>query len=79
MRKITTRQREVLMAILEFTSKHKYSPTIRELAEMVGLKSPSTIYAILRKLKMHGLISWEPSSPRTLRIINREDTREDAS
>jgi repressor LexA len=73
MPKITTRQRDVLKAILDYTSVHKYPPTFRELADMVGLKSPSTVYEIVRKLKMHGLISWEPSSPRTIRILKRED------
>lgn len=73
MRKITTKQREVLKAILTFTEKNKYAPTMRELSDMVGLKSVSTLYTHLEKMKLNGLISWEPSMPRTITVLKGED------
>lgn len=73
MKKITPKQRQVLNAIMEFTKKHKYPPTIHELAEMVGLKSTSTMHGYLERLKLHGLITWEPSFPRTIQVVGDED------
>ncbi|MED4749971.1 transcriptional regulator [Brevibacillus choshinensis] len=73
MRRITTKQRNVLDAIMEFTKNNKYPPTMRELSDMVGLKSVSTLYTHLEKLKVHGLITWEPSSPRTITVVEGED------
>ncbi|MGE7271706.1 transcriptional regulator [Brevibacillus panacihumi] len=73
MRKITTKQREVLKAIMTFTEKNKYAPTMRELSDMVGLKSVSTLYTHLEKMKLSGLITWEPSMPRTITVLKGED------
>jgi len=68
MPKITSKQKAVLEAILEFTKEHKYPPTVRELCDMLNLKSSSTVHGHLSRLKLRGLISWEPSLPRTVHI-----------
>lgn len=73
MKHITQKQRAVLKAILKFTEKHKYAPTVRELTKLVGLKSSSTMHGYLERLKQLGLITWEPSSPRTITVIEGED------
>ncbi|MGG0939855.1 transcriptional regulator [Brevibacillus centrosporus] len=73
MQKITSKQRAVLVAILKFTEKHKYPPTVRELSDMVGLKSSSTMHGYLERLRLLGLVTWEPSSPRTITAIEGED------
>lgn len=73
MRKITKRQKEVLEAILSFTEQRKYPPTVRELAQMIGLKSPSSVQSMFQKLKLHGLVTREPDSPRTIRVIGEKD------
>lgn len=72
MQKITSKQRAVLVAILSFTEKHKYPPTVRELSDMVGLKSSSTMHGYLERLKLLGLVTWEPSSPRTITVVEGE-------
>ncbi|MED1954135.1 transcriptional regulator [Brevibacillus centrosporus] len=72
MKRITSKQRAVLKAILDFTEKHKYAPTVRELTDMVGLKSSSTMHGYLERLKLLGLITWEPSSSRTITVTEGE-------
>ncbi|MFJ7585649.1 transcriptional regulator [Bacillus cereus] len=69
MRDLTRRQKEVLEAINEYINKHNYPPAFRDIADMLGIKSSSTISDLLHKLKNKGYISWEPTQPRTLRII----------
>lgn len=69
MRDLTRRQKEVLEAINQYINKHNYPPAFRDIADMLGIKSSSTISDLLHKLKDKGYISWEPTQPRTLRII----------
>lgn len=69
MRDLTRRQKEVLEAINQYINKHNYPPAFRDIADMLGLKSSSTVSDLLHKLKNKGYISWEPTQPRTLRII----------
>lgn len=69
MRKLSKRQEEVLEAISQYIEKYNYPPAFRDLATMLGLKSPSTVSNLLNQLKKKGYISWEPTQPRTLRII----------
>ncbi|WP_456273649.1 LexA family protein [Bacillus sp. AK031] len=69
MAELTQRQKEVLEAISEYGNKNNYPPAYRDIGEMVGLKSSSTVSWFLHKLKEKGYISWEPTQPRTLRVI----------
>jgi SOS-response transcriptional repressor LexA len=59
-RRITTRQRTVLAAILRFFTAHGRFPTIRELGAEIGLRSTSTVHAHLRALQAHGLLRDDP-------------------
>ena len=68
MREITSRQTHILIAILRYTEEHGYSPTVREIGEMVGLKSPSTVLQHLDNLQNMGIIERNPASPRTIRV-----------
>lgn len=68
-RNLTAKQQEVLQAIQTYIEKHNYPPTIREIGEMVGLSSPSTIHGHLERLKKKGIITYKPSHPRTITII----------
>jgi len=66
---ITTKQKQVLNSIIEFKSNHGYSPTVRELCEMTGLKSTSSIASHMRTLKENGYITWIDSMPRTIQVL----------
>jgi repressor LexA len=69
--KFTARQLAIIEAIDLFILKHKYSPTMRELADAVGIKSSSTIFDHLKNLQKRGVVHWDPSKPRTLTIVKR--------
>jgi len=61
---------QIISAIKELSRKG-YPPTFRELANRVGLRSSSTIYSRVSKLRRQGLVQWEPEQPRTLRVVQR--------
>src|SRR5580698_6813736 len=63
----TERQRRILDVIRAFTAEHGYPPSVREIGELVGLSSSSTIHAHLKALERRGLISRDPTKPRALR------------
>jgi repressor LexA len=63
----TERQREILDVIAGFTAEHGYPPSVREIGELVGLSSSSTIHAHLKALERRGLIQRDPTKPRALR------------
>lgn len=67
--KLTKTQEKLLIAIKEFKEKNDYSPTVRELGEMTGRKSPATIFSGLQILKRKGYIDFIEKQPRTIRVI----------
>lgn len=69
MRKLTSRQREVLETLEKYVATNHYPPSYRELGTMVGIASPSTISGVLNRLRDNGYVNWEEGRPRTLRII----------
>ena len=68
MKKITTRQLQVLDAIQEYQLEHGYTPTVRELCKLLDVTSPATIHGILQKLKQHDRISYEPKTHRAITV-----------
>ena len=51
-----------------YTQEHGYPPTVRELCSLVGVASTSTVHRYLTKMASFGIISYEPTKPRTLTI-----------
>ena len=47
---MTERQRAILEYLHEYVDDHGYPPTVREIVEAVGLRSPSTVHAHLAQL-----------------------------
>lgn len=75
MRDLTEKQQELYETIKEFIDEHTYSPTIRELCELMGGKSPGTIHPGLKILKRKGYIDYEYNRNRTIRIIGGNNER----
>ena len=61
-----SRERQILRAIDEFADEHCYPPTIREIGEMVGLSSSSTVASYLRRLEDDKMLTSKEMQPRTL-------------
>jgi SOS-response transcriptional repressor LexA len=76
MKRITKTQLNVLDAINTFIRKRKYSPSLQNICDALGLKSRSTAYGHLINLKKAGYIDWVEGQPRTLKVI-KEVTEED--
>ena len=62
----TERQARILEVIRDFTEEHGYPPSVREIGELVGLSSSSTVQSHLKSLEKHGLIHRYPTKPRAL-------------
>ena len=69
---LTPRQREIWSFVRDYSDRHGYPPTVREIGEAVGLASPSTVHAHLANLERAGLLRRDPTKPRALEILGRE-------
>lgn len=71
---ISARQSEILEFIKTYTKDYGYAPTVREIGEGVGLKSPSSVVKHLNKLEISGCIRRSPDKPRTIEILGGQRT-----
>ena len=56
MANLTAKQQQIYDYILAFTAEHGYPPSVREIGDAVGLKSPSTVHFHLKHLEELGVI-----------------------
>lgn len=70
---------EILQVIINYIEKHKYPPTIREIGEMVGLKSTSSVHAHVEKMLKEGTLETDTgnSSSRALRVPGYKFVKEE--
>jgi repressor LexA len=68
---VTDRQRAILDYLRRFVDEHGYPPTVREIGEAVGLRSPSTVHAHLAQLERAGLLRRDPTKPRAIELTDR--------
>ena len=68
---LTERQRAILDFLRSFVDEHGYPPTVREIGEAVGLRSPSTVHAHLAQLERAGFLRRDPTKPRALELTDR--------
>lgn len=59
----------IYSALRQYVEEHHYSPTTRELMALTGFRSTSSINAYLSMMRAEGTIDYEPTKPRTLRIL----------
>lgn len=64
----TRRQRQVLRAILRYQLKHGFAPTIRELANGIGVSSTNAVFCHLDLLERKGLVRRDRLRSRTLQL-----------
>ena len=65
---LTKKQQIIYDFICTFTLENGYSPSIREIGEGVGLKSPATVYAHIENLKALGVLEKTAMKNRALSI-----------
>lgn len=73
MERLTEEQQVVLQAIINYIDENAYSPSVRELCEMTGKKSPATIEHHLKNLKEKGYISYKEQKSRTIRVLKENE------
>lgn len=66
---MTNKQLIVLDYIKRFIAEKNYSPTVREIMNGLGLKSPSSVHDHLKNLTMCGFISYKPQKSRTIDLL----------
>jgi repressor LexA len=73
---VSDRQHTILEFLHEYVEQHGYPPTVREIGEAVGLRSPSTVHAHLAHLERAGLLRRDPTKPRALELTDRRRVEE---
>ena len=63
---LTDRQRKILTVIQEAVKDRGFPPTVREIADLVGLASPASVAHQLSALERKGFIKRDPNSPRAI-------------
>ncbi len=69
MKQLTNKQNEVLTYIKKYTAMHGYPPAIREICAGLGLSSPATVHAHIKKLEEAGAIKTSNNKFRTIEIL----------
>ena len=69
------KQQQILAVIQSSIKKRGYPPSVREIGEAVGLKSPSTVHAHLNKLEELGAIRRESDKNRAIDVIGDSSMR----
>lgn len=70
------REEEILKFIHSQIEEVGYPPSIREICAAVGLNSPSTVHAYLKKLEQKGLLEKDGSKTRAIRVVDSTDNTE---
>lgn len=68
-KKLTARQKQVLIFISEFIEKHKFPPTRSELCSHFGFRSPNAAEAHLRALEKKSVIGIERGTARGIALL----------
>ncbi len=70
---LTERQQNVYDMIRELIVKRGYGPTVREIGEHFGIKSPNGVMCHLRALERKGLIRRSPNKSRAIELMHAAD------
>ena len=66
---LTDAQNELYGWIKNYMKDFQHSPSIRQMMEAMGLKSPAPIQSRLKHLQEKGYISWQEGKARTLQLV----------
>ena len=67
---LTDAQNELYGWIKNYMKKFQHSPSIRQMMQAMGLKSPAPIQSRLKHLQEKGYISWQEGKARTMQIVD---------
>ena len=67
---LTDAQNELYGWIKDYMKDFQHSPSIRQMMQAMGLKSPAPIQSRLKHLQEKGYISWQEGKARTLQLVD---------
>ena len=65
---LSTKRKEILDCIASSVRDRGYPPSVREIGEVVGLTSSSTVHAHLAVLQREGYLRRDPTKPRAIEV-----------
>lgn len=77
MKELTAKQQQIYDYIISFTDEHGYPPSVREIGEHVGLRSPSTVHFHLKGLQNAGMITQAAGKTRAISINDEGQPKKD--
>ena len=66
---LTPAQQELYDWLATYIGSHRHSPSIRQMMQAMGLRSPAPIQSRLRHLQQKGWITWQEGQARTLQLL----------
>lgn len=76
-RPLTARQKKILDAISTAIDEYGYPPSMREIGDIVGLASLSSVTHQLSRLEEMGYIRRDPKRPRAIEVLTGEEPLEE--
>ena len=67
---LTQAQNELYGWIKDYMKNFQHSPSIRQMMQAMGLKSPAPIQSRLKHLQEKGYISWQEGKARTMQVVD---------
>ena len=67
---LTEAQNELYAWIRDYMRDFQHSPSIRQMMQAMGLRSPAPIQSRLKHLQEKGYISWQEGKARTMQIVD---------
>lgn len=74
---LTSKQKKVYTAIETFIRSKGIPPTVREIGEMLGEKTPGAVQGILNRLEQKGVIKREIGMARSIQLVSKNSLYED--
>ncbi len=66
---LTQVQQQLYDWLADYIGSHRHSPSIRQMMEAMGLRSPAPIQSRLKHLQQKGWITWQEGQARTLQLL----------
>lgn len=71
---LTSKQKKVYTVIENYLKVHGIPPTVREIGEMVGEKTPGAVQGILNRLEQKGVIKRQVGMARSIQLVSADNT-----
>ncbi len=68
MARTSTKRQEILAYLTDFTARHGYAPSIREIAAAVGLRSTASVHYHMTELAREGQVEWDAGKKRAVSL-----------